>query len=103
MDILLEVIKDCLNEPSNDFIVLLAALVFITWGITVAINRWTPSTSEIPITTDCLSNKRRLTPQYPSPLKQLLNAPPTRANLKAESGQDPVTGSDLCRFASRST
>jgi len=40
MDILLEVIKDCLNEPSNDFIGLLAALVFITWGITVAINRW---------------------------------------------------------------
>jgi hypothetical protein len=29
-----------LNDPSNDFIALLAALVLITWGIAIAINRW---------------------------------------------------------------
>jgi hypothetical protein len=40
MDILLKVTRDFLNDPSNDFIALLAALVLITWGITVAINRW---------------------------------------------------------------
>ncbi len=40
MDALSKVIGSFLNDPSNDFIVLLAALVLITWGIAVAINRW---------------------------------------------------------------
>jgi hypothetical protein len=40
MNMIFDMTRDFLNDPSNDFIVLLAALVLITWGITVAINRW---------------------------------------------------------------
>jgi hypothetical protein len=40
MHTLPRVIRDFLNDPSNDYIALLAALVLITWGIAIAINRW---------------------------------------------------------------
>jgi hypothetical protein len=40
MDALSKAIRDFLKDPSNDYIILLAALVLITWGIAIAINRW---------------------------------------------------------------
>jgi hypothetical protein len=40
MDALSSIVRNFLNDPSNDFIGLLAALIFITWGVALAINRW---------------------------------------------------------------
>jgi hypothetical protein len=40
MDTLSTIISNFLNDPAHDFVALLAALVLITWGITLAINRW---------------------------------------------------------------
>jgi hypothetical protein len=40
MDMFSEILRDFLTDSSNDFVALLAALVLITWGIAIAINRW---------------------------------------------------------------
>jgi hypothetical protein len=40
MDRFSKAIGDFLSDPSNDYITLLAALVLITWGVTIAVNRW---------------------------------------------------------------